>query len=70
MLEYPCISYAARYGVGTISRKSAQAEILRDYTRRILKELCREVGLCPTGATPYREKRVRERQTYGFSLTR
>ena len=33
MLEYPCISYAERYRVGTISRKSASAELLRDYTR-------------------------------------
>ena len=40
MLENPCISYAARYGVGTISRKSAQAEILRDYTRRIRLRKC------------------------------
>jgi len=35
MLEHPCISYAARYGVGTISRKDpSSTEILRDYTRR------------------------------------
>ncbi len=37
MLEHPCIFYAARYEVGTISRKGPpQAEILRDYTRRVL----------------------------------
>lgn len=35
MLEHPCISYAERYGVGTISREDpARRGTLRDFTPR------------------------------------
>ena len=58
MLENPMYPlYAARYGVGIISRKGSARRILRDYTPRNLKRTIRAEGkLRLPGGAPLKGK--------------